>query len=843
MVSERRIGFAALLVAAGTTVWASQDPDIPSREPADAIMAGPAEVQAAADWAVMAFGGEVPRKDDRSARVELRRQDHSVLRYGQSCMETPVHIGGKTFQHGLGTHANSEILVKLPPGARRLQAAVGIDNNFNTQGQRGTVQFSVEIAGREVFRTPTLKGGGEPTPVDATIPPGTREIVLKVDATPDGAAHDQADWADARVVLEDGTAVWLDAGTQTFLEPRLPFSFQYGGAPSGDLLKSWKRLAQPLRDAEDRTGQEINWTDPKTGLKLTAEVSAFKKYPAVEWVLYFENTGQSDTPVLENIQALDAIARTGYSRNPATLHQIVGDVRSERSFLPFDTVLEGDKSVTFAPTGGRSSNGTFPFFNLEYVNEGAIVAVGWSGQWSATLRRAGMGPTRVQAGMEKTRLVLHPGERIRSPRMLVMTWKGDRLAAQQRFRRLMLFHYVPKQAGRPLQLPIAGQCFDRYYGSRPKWGSEAEQIPVAKATARAGCDTHWLDAAWFEKGFPNGVGNWSPRPDGFPNGMKSLADVVHGLGMKFMVWFEPERVAAGSQIAREHPEFVFGGEKGGLFKLNDPAARRFLTELLSRRIGEFGLDIYRNDFNIDPLDTWRRNDAPDRQGMTEIRYIEGLYAMWDQLLADHPGLWIDNCASGGRRIDLEMCMRSIPLWHSDTGCSQGPADWNQSHTMGLSQYLPLFEACAWTPDAYEMRSAMTAGIVCDFDLLNEKFPFEKAKEAIAEVEACRKYWYGDFYPLMRANTSPDHWMAYQFHRADLDAGMALVFRRTESPYPVLALSLRVLRPEGKYAVEFIDDARKVEAKTLTGRELMSDTELRIAKRPGSMLIRYAPTER
>ncbi len=54
------------------------------------------------------------------------------------------------------------------------------------------------------------------------------------------------------------------------------------------------------------------------------------------------------------------------------------------------------------------------------------------------------------------------------------------------------------------------------------------------------------------------------------------------------------------RTAREHPEFVFGGKQGGLFKLNDPAARRFLTDLLSQRVTEYGLDVYRNDFNIDP---------------------------------------------------------------------------------------------------------------------------------------------------------------------------------------------------------------------------------------------------
>ena len=60
-----------------------------------------------------------------------------------------------------------------------------------------------------------------------------------------------------------------------------------------------------------------------------------------------------------------------------------------------------------------------------------------------------------------------------------------------------------------------------------------------------------------------------------------------------------------------------------------------------------------------PLDFWRGNDPPDRQGMTEIRYIEGLYALWDEPRGRHPGLLIDDCASGGRRIDLEMISRSV----------------------------------------------------------------------------------------------------------------------------------------------------------------------------------------
>ena len=83
-----------------------------------------------------------------------------------------------------------------------------------------------------------------------------------------------------------------------------------------------------------------------------------------------------------------------------------------------------------------------------------------------------------------------------------------------------------------------------------------------------------------------------------------------------------------------------------MFNVGDSAARVFLTDFISDRIVEFGLDWYREDANIAPLEYWRHADAPDRQGITEIRYIEGIYAFWDELIQRHPHLMIDNCASG-----------------------------------------------------------------------------------------------------------------------------------------------------------------------------------------------------
>ena len=825
------------LLLTGAPTPAVERIDIPADAPNDAVMADSEAVREISTWVGQALLNQAPPAEVSGIQVTLRRQDYATLHYNQSCMDTALRIGQQSFTHGLGTHANSEIVLAFPPGAKTFKAYVGIDNNYDTRGANGSVQFSVEIGGRESYRSRTLKGSDEAAPVEVALPPGTRELVLKVDTTPDGPACDQADWADAQIIMDNGTSL-RPHGPDSWIDTAIPFSFTYGGKEARALLKTWTPTATRT-DETDRVRHQVTWTDPETQLQVTAAATCFKRYPAVDWVLTFQNQGPKDTPIIEDIQAVDTVLQTAAAKQSAILHRLTGDNCNDQSFLPYETPVDSGKTLSLAPAGGRPSNtSAFPFFNYEYAGRGLLVGIGWSGQWAASFDRAPAGPTRFRAGMEKTHLVLHPGEKIRSPRVLLMPWKGDRVTAHQRFRRLLLFCYTPKLETRPLQLPFALQCFDRYFGTRPDWSTEAGQIAAASATHAIGCDYHWFDAGWFLRGFPNGVGNWFCDPVKFPHGLKPVSDTCHQLGNKFILWFEPERVAKDSQIANEHPEFVFGGKDGGLFKLNDPAARQWLAALLETRIEEYGVDVYRNDFNIDPLSYWRANDPPDRQGMTEIRYVEGLYALWDRLLARFPGLWIDNCASGGRRIDLETLLRSVPLWRSDTSCWAGHADWDQVQAQGLSLYIPLSTACSWTTDAYTLRSSATGGAILQFDYLDKNFSLDQARTGLAEIKENAKYWYGDFIPLTPASVADDQWAAYQFHRPDRNAGVVYAFRRGASPYLALSVDLRSIDPSGNYAVEFIDEARQRIERKIPGRELANGFELRLPQKRTSLVVRY-----
>ena len=98
---------------------------------------------------------------------------------------------------------------------------------------------------------------------------------------------------------------------------------------------------------------------------------------------------------------------------------------------------------------------------------------------------------------------------------------------------------------------------------------------------------------------------------------------------------------------------------GGIFRFGDPAADKWMTDLMARRIQDWQVDIFRMDHNTNPVPFWRDADTPDRQGITEIRQIEGLYAMWDGLLQRFPHLVIDNANWRETGPDIEAMRRTL----------------------------------------------------------------------------------------------------------------------------------------------------------------------------------------
>ena len=169
--------------------------------------------------------------------------------------------------------------------------------------------------------------------------------------------------------------------------------------------------------------------------------------------------------------------------------------------------------------------------------------------------------------------------------------------------------------------------------------TERNQLEMIAKMPAMGLEAYWLDAGWFEGGWPDGVGSWVPRKDHFPRGLRPLGNAAHKAGLKFILWFEPERVFRGSRIEKEHPQWLLKPKAGGdgklghVFNLGNPEAPQvddgFDIEL-HLGLGRRRLSPGPQPLSVPILADGKR--AGSQWGFTEIRHVEGLYAMWDDLL-------------------------------------------------------------------------------------------------------------------------------------------------------------------------------------------------------------------
>ncbi len=647
-------------------------------------------------------------------------------------------------------------------------------------------------------------------------------------------------------------------------------SFRYGGKDSDDLLPEWQTEVSTETNARGEITHRT-FVDPATGLKVTVHTQRFDGFPAMDWMAEFENCGATDTPIIEDILAMDVSVPIP-PQERLRLHYANGSACRMDDFLPQTADLPPKARKSLTPDGGRSSNGAFPFMNLQRKDCGLVLAIGWSGQWMARLERES-DSLRIAAGLERTHLRLHPGERIRTPRILALSWEGDDAeTGNNLLRQVLLTHYLPRIDGE-LVMPPTAQCLQAYFYLTGKASERFEMTALPKVAA-IGAEAYWIDACWYgnQAEWWEAVGSWDINRERFPHGLKPISDAARQAGMKFVLWFEPERVRPDSLLHRERPEFLLACEEDRsnlLFNLGMPEARQHITDLISRLISENGVDVYRQDFNFDPLPYWRAADSADRIGITEIRYVEGLYAFWDELRRRHPGLWIDNCASGGRRIDLETLSRSLPLWPSDftdvcgLPFGQGLHVGDQCINAGLARWVPLFGGGVWNFTPYGTRSEIVGGFTFGFHidhgdfpgddvpsivgsndvlakgktLLGDDFPVSEAQAAIREWKSVRPFFLGDFYLLLPLTISYHDWCAWQFHRNDMDAGFAIFFRRHRSPFPTMEVGLKCVGPDAQYEVSLSYDYEEAPRKRMTGKQL-ARLPVAIPEMPGSLLLRY-----
>ena len=621
---------------------------------------------------------------------------------------------------------------------------------------------------------------------------------------------------------------------------RLPVSFRYGGQPISGIPAAWQPRVQKTRIDANILQTVYSGQDSTSGLTIRVECLEYADFPVVEWTAWLSNKGVQPTSVISDFLGLDARFE---GADPARVVHCNGDYYSPDGYTPTETALSPDSPLRFAPTGGRPCDQAFPYFRLLFGERGLALAIGWPGQWSAHFVREVDG-VHIQAGQELTHLRLNPGETIRSPRISLLAWAGDDSRAVNLWRRWYLAHILPRPDGQPLRPQMAVAQTDP--GEEFTAASEENQLRYMDRYKAAGFDfdVWWIDAGWYpcydEQGarrWPR-TGTWVPDPERFPNGMRAVADSAARHGARLLMWFEPERVTSGSWLDTQHPEWLLhaeGQEMNRLLNLGDPACRAWLTEHVSGLIQQNGIGVYRQDFNFEPLRFWRENDVEDRQGMRENLHIQGYLQYWDDLLLRNPGLWIDSCASGGRRNDLETMRRSVPLHYTDSSYGDHAVKLAFQHT--LYQWIPYFKefTLSWdldTPETYQDAHADkpvdSFSFHCGmapmiFPIINIRSGTYDHSSELTMLAIWRRaaglMLYGDYYPLTPFSSSPERWVARQFDQPSRSEGLLQVIRLQQCSEERFVLRPIGLDPDKIYILENPEDGQRLE---LSGAALTSE---------------------
>ena len=611
------------------------------------------------------------------------------------------------------------------------------------------------------------------------------------------------------------------------------FSFKLGGKDAGSLPHEKEVIKQ---------GNRTTTIYRFGGLKVTCVLSEYGDFGAAEWVNYFENEGECGTEIISDLFDCDVALPlpeekkrewTAFfpdAKTSTRLYAPVGSTWDTKEFYcdldklsnnVYPNCLGVGEKREFRTSGGRSSEAQAPFFRVHKIDRGYYFAVGWTGQWTAAAERTESG-IKFRSGVQDASFYLKPGEKVRTSSVVVMPYEGGETDGANKWRRLVKTHFsLIGQPGRDQYGPL---CAGIWGGM--KTSSVLERIDCIVKNGLP-YDYIWMDAGWygdgtsptpdeFEGDWYMHVGDWRVSKDIHPNVLKDVSEAVHAAGKKFLLWFEPERAIEGTPVTREHPEyFLVGPDKNDLNRLLDlgnAEAWQYCFDTLCDVIGTVGVDCYRQDFNMSPLEFWRGADEPNRRGLTEIKHINGLYALWDALLEKFPHLIIDNCASGGRRIDIETLRRSIPLWRSDFQCPAYPQTrGTQCHNVAFNSLMPYSgTGCGRMVSEYSIRSAYSPAMTTNFfySERDEKFAEPERIAVIGkymrEFLSVREYLSEDFYPLTGASDDEKVWCAYAFDRPEKGDGVLIAFRREESPYECAKFELDFL--DGDYV--FVDSDGK-----------------------------------
>ncbi|NUS14869.1 MAG: alpha-galactosidase [Streptomyces sp.] len=424
------------------------------------------------------------------------------------------------------------------------------------------------------------------------------------------------------------------------------------------------------RDGWERLTVELH--DPATGLTAFAELSSPAGVPALRSRVRLRNNG--DTPLA--VQSVSSLLLAGLPGPDALdVHRARNDWLAECRWYtePLRATVadinadahQHDSRAALALTGRGSwpTDGHLPMGALTRRDDGRTwlwqieSPAGWRwdlGEHAGGSHLALNGPTDAA---HQWRVRLAPGEEFTTVAGVLALGAGfdAAMAALTSYRRL-----VRRPHPDHTQLPVV---FNDYMNTLMGDPTTAKLLPLIDAAAEAGAEYFCIDSGWYDDtadgGWWNSVGAWEPSPRRFPGGgIQAVLDRVRARGMVPGLWLEPEVIGVDSPLAATLPPDAFFQRDGvrlteqgrHQLDLRHPAARAHLDRTVDRIVGEWGVGYLKLDYNI-VVDPGTHGPGDLAPGAGLLGHAQAYLDWLSDVLDRYPALVVENCASGGMRMD------------------------------------------------------------------------------------------------------------------------------------------------------------------------------------------------
>lgn len=327
---------------------------------------------------------------------------------------------------------------------------------------------------------------------------------------------------------------------------------------------------------------------------------------------------------------------------------------------------------------GSSSPQHQPFFALmtpqTTENSGEVYGFHliYSGNFLAQTELDQFGNVRAQIGLHPDTFCwkLEPGEVFDSPEAILNYSSQGLNGMSSNFHWLYQYHLMPARFV-DRERPILLNSWEAMYYDVSLEKIE-EQAELAK---KMGVELFVLDDGWFraDNSSRTSMGDWKCNEKKLPGGINKVAEMIHGKGMQFGLWFEPEAICKNSELFKEHPEWALqvpGYEKTEgrheyLLDLSRQEVREYLISVLDFYLKDGKIDYVKWDMNRPLTDVNSLILEKERKGEISHRYVLGLYEILEQITKRYPQLLIEGCSSGGARFDPGMLYYVAQNWASD----------------------------------------------------------------------------------------------------------------------------------------------------------------------------------